>query len=486
MRFLLLVLIFLLNINYLHSFNFKGSVAQAPASRYGWQSVLDQDLRSAWILGDKQLRVPYFKCTFKSNRYVAALAVFPSVLAASSQDKAWSYYARPKQLTLLFSDGSKQQVVLADKAETQFIPIRKKTRFVKVYVGQQYEGQGGPLAMATCRPVFEDVPDFSFGFSLDKASFSNESDFYALMTLKSPLFESNTKRSDTKIVLCLDFKQGTRLQRLAILQPLKDFVNRLGVNDHFVLLDVSGKARVAFKAKSMTEKQKKMLIDKLSRWQAGKACSFDQMIKSLNLVLSSMKDVKALALANVLYLSDSDRKVSSEGFLDNELTVLAGGMQLYTFDFSKAQASWLKKWSEIYGASYYVALNDFYHYFDRSQQQLFYPAYSMSRLRIFKPKGYVFKAVYGAGFFCQDGKDLLFDVANLFQLKQASVLFHFEKLANYQSDQAPFVQGVFRYYDHAQQSLQQRLIFEPLPDQDKRFSAEQLQSAKSLLRKFSK
>ncbi|MEK9658044.1 MAG: hypothetical protein VW378_06720 [bacterium] len=449
--------------------SFKVSSTKMPMDRYAVGKIVDFDSSTAWVEGVPGTGLKeWIKISFTAKKELKGFSVFPGVVPKTAKDAPWTHYARPKQLTLIFSDGSRQKIVLKDEPKLQVFSFEKETDFVKIYVADVYPGQSEDLAMAECRPVFDSGEVLDFSFSLDNQLFASDESVYALLELHSPLFESEVRFQPLHVVVCLDLATPlTDEMKQQLLRQMKMGLATLGSQDYLSLVALSDKVEPLIEAKAATDKTKMLFMNRLSEARFSATSSLPSSLKAVAELCVS-KSGELPGVVRLFYLSD---RASGFGDMTAAFSEL-GQFSLSVFDLSAEGAEPMAQLAHSYSGQYYPAVRDLRSPLKRAFLDLRSSGYHNVMLRLFKPRGYRLAQIHG-GVFRRDGDDYLVPFSNLLATQTQRVLlrFEYEQPLSLQADDEPlYVQGVFRYHDQQKGFVQQRLLFHALPAKDERFS----------------
>jgi len=123
----------------------KKSVSEVEASsvhveggkKFTADYAVDQDASTAWGFGGpgKKERITL---SFDKKKWVREFRIIPGY---GQLEGMYKYFNRPRNVTLMFSDGSKQSFELKDELEMQYIPVEPvQTDYVVMEVNSVYKG----------------------------------------------------------------------------------------------------------------------------------------------------------------------------------------------------------------------------------------------------------------------------------------------------------------------------------------------------------
>lgn len=433
----------------------KGSPALTPV--FSWHQVLDQNENSAWVsreFGDD--RRPFLKIEFSQEKELKGLSFFSSMMPKENSVHAWSDYHRPKNVTLLFSDGSKQRHVLQDVPFFQFIPIQKKTRFVKVFFAEVYPGSLNRLAIAECRPVFEQRNNLSFSFAFDDLSSKADNEVLATLQIDAPIVVSEDKQERQVFTLLLDALDQKNIDE-DFLPALPAFLAAFSENDVLKICDLTREGRVIFEGNPHRDSEQKKVLDLFKRWRYDAIVSQKAIIQMMQKIIKSSKE--NLHQEHFVYLNAVERKLIND--FDDEL--FTSRVQMTIFDLAPASSSWLILFSKRFAFFYVDLKQDLSFYMASFVEDVFQSRYTQAELRLFASDFLELKTVDGHAFVEKDEGDAILLLPALLPGQSKRFTLRFQRVASPLSqNRAVFIQGVFRYYDGLKASIQQRLLSESL------------------------
>lgn len=122
----------------------KAWASTSAATSCGWYTpnfVLDLDLSTAWVSADEGIG-EWLEVELPAPRWVSGIAI-------AADTTRFAAYSRVHQASLVFSDGSRQRITLADTQERQtirFAPVSTST--VRLIVEDTYPGASGQVAIS--------------------------------------------------------------------------------------------------------------------------------------------------------------------------------------------------------------------------------------------------------------------------------------------------------------------------------------------------
>lgn len=112
-------------------------IIQGEEQKSAATNAIDEDPATAWGVGGPG-KGEWIVLYFDKKKWVREFRIIPGYAVLEGMFK---FYNRPHEITLRFSDGTKQQFEIRDELDMQYLPVKPVlTKYVKVEIDSVYQG----------------------------------------------------------------------------------------------------------------------------------------------------------------------------------------------------------------------------------------------------------------------------------------------------------------------------------------------------------
>ena len=451
------LIVFFTTLKNSHAITFKTSNQNNVAA----QILNDNNYHSGWISNIKKNKNPWIKIELNKPQFILNLAIFPSILPSSKNDRSWDSYNRPKTITLIFSDGSKKKAILKDLAELQLISINKTISYVKIFLGDFYQNNFTETALAECRLISQDHSNFTFDLELDNQSLKkNTVDFYGIFHIKTPLDTFIKNQLPIQAVFCLNKTPSKNTQ-----EQIHEFLSSLNENDAAALIQNNKKAKVLSSLKNLDAEHKQDLNENLTKITQKKVSNIQSSIEKAIQLLKNEKQTQETLPILILTVNNSSTFQLNGDLLNKLLSIPKLSIYIIDNGFSDQLQSLVHK----FPGKYYFNVIDNHVMLESVFSHIQHAPYHNLTLTLFNPQGYELHAKNTRWQKLNNDYVLRLPSPMPGETNYYVIPFLYDKDNNSILNEyniPSYIQGLFNYQDQSKQAFQQSLLFKVIPQKN--------------------